>query len=127
MQPIIPTNSGSRSIVTRIANFTKAWEEIAPEALFAGMTLAEFKTAMAKALNVRASNNALRLLLRAGVGSQRIEDSAARDVTDQIVEGVKANNLFGPNSPLYRAMGFIPKSECRTGKAKSPSPTPPTA
>ncbi len=123
MPTTITGTPGKHSIVTRIANLANAWEEIAPEAKFSGMTLAEFKTATASSLDIRTSNNTLRVQRKAGIGAQALADVASRAVTNQVVAAVTADSAYGPNSPLYRAMGFIPKSERKNPAQKAATAT----
>ena len=125
--PTLNTESaGKNGIATRIGNFEAAWNQIAIDNKFAGMTLSEFRTATLPFLDLLESNYNLRIQLKSNVVAKATAGQAARAVTDQIVAAVKADAQFGPNSPLYRAMGFIPKSERKSPKQKATS-TPPTA
>jgi len=108
--------AGINCILTRISNLTTAWEEVAPELVLAGMTLQEFKAATAPTLTTRENNRQLRALLLAGVNAKRTADRRSRKVANQIVAAVKADGNLGPDSALYRAMGFIPNSERKSPK-----------
>ena len=125
--PALNTESaGKTGTATRIANFDAAWSQVAPNIKFAGMTLSEFRTATLPFLDLLESNYNLRITLKSNVVAKATADLAARAVTDQIVAAVKADALFGPISPLYRAMGFVPKSE-RKNRKQTATTTPPSA
>jgi hypothetical protein len=49
-------------------------------------------------------------------------DELAREKVDLVVNAVRGNPDFGPDSPLYRALGFIPKSERRSGLTRKVKP-----
>ena len=114
--------SGNDYLSNRLTNLLKAWEQLSPEMKLAGMTFAEFKTATAPSFDIREENNILRLLLRAGLGSKKNADRVSLAVANQIVSAVKAEGTLGPDSPLYRAMGFIPTSERKNPKQKAANP-----
>lgn len=108
--------SASRSLEARINNLMAAWEQQAPEAKFVGMTLADFRIAMNPALQALQRKKQLHLEMRAAVQASENAEAVCRPITDQVVAAVKAEGLYGPDSPLYRAMGFVPKSERKRGK-----------
>lgn len=91
--------------------FLASWREYAPEATFAGFSLAQFETESMKPLEIRNRMVAARTQL----GGMKLE----RDKTDEthsemltaIANGIRADPTHGPDSPLYRSLGFIPKSE----------------
>jgi hypothetical protein len=115
--PTTPASaSGQSNIEIRLIALLEAWEQQAPEATFAGMTLAEFRAASAPSLEGRQRKRQLHLELRATVGAVANADVASRALANQIICAVKAQSAFGPDSPLYRAMGFIPTSERKRAK-----------
>ena len=117
----------SSSIVTRIASLTTPWADMAPENKFSGMTLAEFKTSVAPSLDIRQAVASLRAQLKAQIGAQRDADKTSRMLCSRVVSAVKGDQTLGPNSTLYRAMGFIPTDERkspRAAAAQSPQKAP---
>jgi hypothetical protein len=117
---------GKNSIVTRIASLADAWGDLAAEANFGEMTHAEFKTATAASLETRAQATSLKLQLRAVIGAQRAADQFSQDVCTRVVYAVKGSSSHGSDSTLYRAMGFIPKSERKSPTRKAAVPPPPS-
>lgn len=117
---------GKNSIVTRIASLDIAWGDLAPEANFADMTHSEFKAATLVSLETRAQVTSFKLQLKAAVGAQRAADQLTQELCTRVVSGVKASGSYGSDSSLYRAMGFIPKSERKSRTRKTALPAPPS-
>jgi hypothetical protein len=91
------------------------WKNIAPDKTFGGMTLAEFEAQVNKSLAPRQ-----RLV---EIADEEIEQQALRDSEDTItlkniefvVAGVIADKDYGSDSALYEAMGYIRKSDRKSG------------
>ena len=105
----------NRLIVNRIKVIRAAWRDIAPDATFAGMTLAEFEVASEVPLQLRADMTALQTKLRGMKASQADVDKAANELADLVVNSVKGTPGFGQNSPLYSAFGYVRKSDRKSG------------
>ncbi len=103
------------NVPDRIATIRSAWKELAPQASFAGKTLAEFDLAMGAPLQVREDIESLEKQLEGRKADRMTLDEAASVELDLVVNSVKGTPGFGPDSPLYRAMGYIRKSERKTG------------
>ncbi len=95
--------------------FRAAWRELAPTATFAGMDLAEFETASGPALALRADIAALELQLDGKKPARMDADMAATDLLDLVVNSVRGTPGFGPDSPFYRAFGYVRKRERKSG------------
>jgi hypothetical protein len=102
-------------VTDRIMTFRAAWRELAPTATFAGMDLAEFETASGPPLALRADIAALELQLDGKKSAKTDADMAATDLLDLVVNSVRGTPGFGPDSPLYRALGYVRKSERKSG------------
>ena len=99
----------------RIAIFTAAWREIAPEASFAQMTLAEFETQTASLAQSTLRLQSLAAQTSAEVKTRAEADAAAREAMRIVANAVRGNPAYGEDSALYRAMGFVPLSERQSG------------
>lgn len=99
----------------RIAIFTAAWREIAPDASFGGMTLAEFETATAPLGESIRRLQALEVQTSGEIRNRDVADEAARGLLRLVAHSVRGEPAFGENSQLYRAMGFVPLSERQSG------------
>ncbi len=111
----------------RIAIFIAAWREIAPEASFAGMTLAEFETKTAPLAESTARLLALDAKYAAELKARDEEETAAKETMRMATHGVRGNPLFGEDSRLYRAMGFVPLSERQSGLPRRAPEAPPAS
>lgn len=111
----------------RIAIFRTAWTNQAPDSTFAGMTLAEFE---ARVSPVQANAEWIQSLERdiaAALTGRRKVDQDARETLELVVNSVRGNPDHGPDSQFYRALGYIPKSERKSGLIRSGTASPPTA
>ena len=102
-------------IADRITLFRTAWKELAPSESFAGMTLSGFEAATALPLTLRDQILGLEKQLEARKTDRAKADTAANVVLDLVVNSVRGTQLYGPDSSLYRALGYVRKSERRTG------------
>lgn len=91
------------------------WKEQAPDAVFAGKPLAELETALAA---VQQANEDLKIRDQARSSAVKTRDEKLKSLAVMlraIVKGVQAHPDHGEDSPLYRAMGFVPFSERSSG------------
>jgi hypothetical protein len=110
----------------RIAIFTAAWRQIAPEASFAEMTLAEFETKTAPLAQSTQRLQALDAQYAAELKTRAEADTAAREAMRIVANAVRGNPAYGEDSALYRAMGFVPLSERQSGLTRKSPGTPAT-
>jgi hypothetical protein len=109
-------------IVDRIQTFRAAWRELAPAAEFAGMTLAEFEVAVAAPLTLRDEILALEKQLEGKKTAKADADLAANEVLNLLVNSVRGTPGFGRDSALYRAFGYVRKSEQKSGLIRGVKP-----
>ena len=112
----------TRTIVKRIKVIRAAWRDIAPDAKFAGMTLAEYEAASEPPLKLRADMIDLQARLKGMKASQADVDLAANELTDLVVNSIKGTPGFGQNSPLISACGYIRKSDRKSGLTRKSKP-----
>lgn len=96
------------------------WKEQAPEAVFAGKTLAELEASLA---DVQQSNEDLKIKDQARSAAVKTRDDKLATLTAllrTVVRGVQGHPEYGEDSPLYRAMGFVPFSERKSGLTRRP-------
>jgi hypothetical protein len=92
-----------------------SWLEFAPGATFAGFTLAQFEEASMEPLQVRKTMEAAKTKL-AGLKLKR--DKAEETLNEKLVliaNSIRGTPEYGQDCELYRSLGFIPKSERKTG------------
>jgi len=115
------TNNQRRQLGRKAEDFRIAWKEQAPESTFGGKTLADLEADIAaldgavEQFDIATSNRSA--ALRARDGKKEELNRALRS----IMRGVQADPAHGENSPLYRAMGYIPLSERASGLTRRTS------
>lgn len=109
------TSNQRRRPGRKAADIRLVWKEQAPEAVFAGKTLAELETAITA---VDTSNEDLKIKEQARSAAVKMRDDKLNSLSAllrTVVRGVQGHPEHGEDSPLYRAMGFVPISERRSG------------
>ena len=107
----------------RIQRFRVAWRELAADHSFGGMTLAQFEAATEPSMALRAEIESLEKQLQGKKTSRSNADRDAMELLNMVVNSVKGTPGFGPDSPLYRALGYVRKSERRSGLSRPGSST----
>lgn len=107
--------------------FLASWREYASEATFAGVSLGQFETESMKPLEIRGRMMAVRTQL----GGMKLErdkaDESHSEMLTAIANGIRADPAHGPDSPLYRSLGFIPKSERKRPRSRANGTSTPEA
>ena len=118
---------GPKETELRMQKMLNAWEELAPEKSFAGVTLDQFRAVVARAQAARARIADLEAQMIQAIGERENADEAFDTKAQQLVNGVLADPTEGPDSALYEALGYTRKSERKSGltRKKGPAPTPP--
>ena len=108
----------------RRKHFIHAWRELAAEESFGGMTVAEFEAATAEMETVRKRIITVETTLTGLRMDRDRADQAARELFIQVAHGVRGNLSYGEDSALYRGMGYVRKSERKSGlRRKTKKPT----
>ena len=107
----------------KLTNLLATWSTFAPETKLAGMSLAEFKTAMAGSVETREQLDNLRLKIKGLIAERSVCDKAGSVIVARIVAGVLADADLGPNSGFYRALNYIPKDERASGLTRKSTDT----
>jgi hypothetical protein len=99
---------------------------LASDKTFGGMTLAQYEAAIEPSMTVRgqlAENDAEKTQLLA---TRADFDEVSLGKAAMVVAGVVGDPNFGPNSPLYEAMGYTRKSERKSGLHRKGGGGPPS-
>jgi len=110
-----PNTTKRRQPGRKAADIRLVWKEQAPEALFAGKTLAELEAAIGA---VEAANEDLKVKEQARSAAVKMRGEKVKSLATMlrtVVRGVQGHPDHGEDSPLYRAMGFVPFSERSSG------------
>jgi len=113
----------------KIADVVSAWQTLRPAKVFAGMTLDEFKLKVKPSVDAR---NQIDTLENQMIAAQDQRDSADIESLKQVgfvVNAVKGDPAEGEDGELYEAMGYVRKSERKSGLTRkkngtTPAPTP---
>jgi hypothetical protein len=102
-----------------------AWETLAPNKTFGGMTLAQFQAAIQPARAAREQIDDLEDQLRQAMTNRDRADEDFLAKAQLVVAGVLADPTEGPDSALYEALGYTRKSDRKSGLTRKRN-TPPT-
>ncbi|GAA5483858.1 hypothetical protein [Haloferula sargassicola] len=112
------TNTKGRGPARKAQDIKLAWKELAADATFGGKTLADLEAAIAafdgRMDELQAAKKAVSAAVM--VKNQSLADLAELAVV--IALGVRVHENYGRDCPLYRAMGFVPKSERASGTVR---------
>ena len=126
---MVNTYKNPTRVARKASEVSTAWEQIAPDAEFAGMTLAAFRTAIGESFATRERAAQLEADLSANLARRAIADAATNDKVKLVVNSVKGHPTYGENSDLYRAMGYVTAADKASGltrkSADAQSPTEP--
>jgi hypothetical protein len=112
---MVTTYKNPTRIARRAAQVSTAWEQIAPEAEFAGMTLSAFKTAIGESFAIRERLAQLEADQSANLARRTVADAATNNRVKLVVNSVKGSPSYGENSDLYRAMGYVTAADKASG------------
>ena len=105
-------------VLKRMEKILSAWQLQAAEDSFYGMTLKEFQETVQPALEVRARLQALERETLALIQQRALLDEKCNELASGVVFAVRAHSNHGPNSPLYRMMGYVLDSDKRPGRPR---------
>lgn len=104
-----------KSIEERYNRFLNALKTLAPTKTFAGYTVAELQ---AQAGDSDSPRNALITLeenKRQAIVTRDNADAVTMQMCDEIVKAVIADKEYGDDSALYEALGYVRKSDRKSG------------
>ena len=108
----------TQSIALKIDQFLLAWQTHAADKKFLGCTVAEAAVILAPVKAVREQLAVADSTYTGLIASRTEVDNEALAFMDRLVNAVRAE-VGGPNSPIYRAMGFVTLEERRTGLTRN--------
>ena len=116
-----PANTGAK-----IQNIITAWKTLAPAASFDGSTLAQFEAEMQPSFDARDEIGEKEAEMTAVINQRNDADKTSLAKCDRVVKSVVADKNFGDDSALYETMGYVRKSEKKSGLTRKSSTPPPT-
>ena len=106
----------------KISQVVTAWATLRPEKTFAGLTLEQFKASIQPSTTTRERIETLKDQL---VSTQTLRDDADKNSIATIllvVNAVKGDPTEGDDGELYEAMGYVRKSEKKSGLSRGKKP-----
>jgi hypothetical protein len=109
----------------RISKVLSAWVTLRPTKSFAGMSLEQFQAKLQPSLDTRTAIAALDNQLIAAQNQRDDADKESIAAIQLVVNAVKGDPDEGDDGEFYEAMGYVRRSERKSGltRAKSPAPT----
>lgn len=105
----------------KMRKMLKAWEDHAKDVSFGGMTLTQFQAATARPLDSRTRLKDFHDKTEAEINVRDNEDETWLPIGQMIVNAVLGHPDFGPDSPMIEAMGYVRKSERKSGLTRKTS------
>lgn len=112
----------NKTVSLRRDQFLASWLEFAPDATFAGFTLAQFEEESMKPLEVRKTMEAAKTKLAGLMLKRDKADEELNETLMLIANSIRGTREYGMDCELYRSLGFVPKSERKSRRA-SPADT----
>lgn len=121
----MPLNN--RQIRERVTTMSNAWSQGAPTATFKAITHTGFQADIqaASAADQEIADMEAQIKMKKTTRDEKYKK--LNDDSVDIRDGVEGDADFGPDHPIYAAMGFVRTSERKSGltRKKTPPPTPP--
>ena len=101
-----------------LTSTASAWETLRPTKSFAGMSLDQFRQKVAPSLAARATLARLENETIAALNQRDDADRASLDAVQLVVNAVRGDPAEGEDGELYEAMGYVRKSERKSGLSR---------
>jgi hypothetical protein len=111
----------------KINQVVTAWESLRPEKTFAGLTLAQFKTAIQPGIDAHDRVEALKDQLTACQTERGELLEEALHTIMRVVNAVRSDVDEGEDGAFYEALGYVRKSERKSGLSRGKRPAIPVA
>jgi hypothetical protein len=107
----------------KMARMINAWDSLAPNKSFGGLTLADFRAVAKPAQDARQEIDDLEAQLTRAHAKRDAADAAFAAKAQLVVNGVLADPTEGADSPLYAEMGYTRKSDRHSGLTRKGNKT----
>ena len=107
--------SNPKNAQSKLDRLISAWETLAPEKSFGGMTLKEFKAAVKSSYDTRAELQVLENQVQSKQVERETADTESLRLVQLVVNGIIGDPTEGPDSDLYEAAGYVRTSQRHTG------------
>lgn len=104
-----------KEVPLRREKILQAWQTCAKKHVFAEMTRAEFAAATEASLSKRQELEAALVLVQGLIQERELADANTRELISRVVNAVRGDSRHGMDSAMYRAMGYVTRSERASG------------
>jgi len=108
--------------LNKVSRIIAAWETLAPTESFGGYTLEQFKAKAQQAMDRDAQLSDLNNELTDVHNLRESAIDVVHGAALLVVNGVKATQKFGEDSSLYQTMGYVRKSDRKSGLVRPVKP-----
>ena len=113
------SNQNPEAFKQRIETLLSSWEEHAPNAKFFSLTLGELKLQMNSSLKSREEIADCEAKAKAAIVQRDNADIENRETIYNVVNAIRGDANYGENSPLYAALGYVPRNQRASGLSRS--------
>ena len=103
----------------KMERMVNSWRTLAPDRTFGGLTATQFDEAAARPRAARQRIEDLNAQLTEAIAERDAADADFALKEDRVVNGVRADPDFGPDSALYEAFGYTRQSERKSGLTRT--------
>ena len=105
----------TNSLINQLEVLAAGWEKYAQNETFSGYTLEQLKALIQALKELMAAMGALKLDYRGKIAARQSMAGELGDIRLRIVNCTRGHENFGEDSEFYRFLGFVTKSERKSG------------
>ena len=102
-------------LITELEVLASGWEKYAINETFSGYTLEQLQALIQALRELLAVMDALKLNYRGKIAARQTMGTELGDIRLRIVNCIRGHENFGEDSEFYRFLGFVTKSERKSG------------
>ena len=107
-----------KDFMAHVERVAGAWKKFFPEKTFSGFTLAQFLQEVDPCRVVRVELEGLARQTKMFLYRRRTLDRKLKPALLRVVHAVRGDPDVGDDSPMYSAMGYVPRSRRRPGRKR---------
>ncbi len=107
-----------KKIEENIKAVAEAWEDLASDKTFGGMTLEQFNARVKPSLDARTALATAKNTRINALTGRMLSDEESQKALLLVVNAIKGDPTEGEDSALYEACGYVPKSKRKSGLSR---------
>ena len=107
----------------QIDTTSKAWKELRGKKSYAEMSVEEFNLTVKPSLDARDEITELRVQIKDAIARRKKADKVSNAACVDVGRAVAGDKSEGPDSPFYKALGYVPTSERKSGLGRKKAVT----